>query len=114
MIEIGRGGGGDFGAFIVLDGVEEAAAGWAVGILVADFDFVAGFDFEAEEAADGFADGDPVNLERSGGGLLLRERPASARCGERAGVCDEGDEPEGEDSRLHVVATPGMKYSGGG
>src|SRR6202040_2168702 len=85
MIEVGGNGGRYFGAFAVLDGVEEAAAGRTVGILVADFHFAARFEVEAEEALDGFADEVATNFQGSnGGGGLLRERFERARCCERA------------------------------
>jgi len=85
MIGVGGDGGGYVGALAVLDGVEEAAAGRAVGILVADFHFAARFEVEAEEALDGFADEVAANFQgSSGGGGLLRERFGRARCCESA------------------------------
>ena len=105
MIEIGGNGGRDFGAFAVVDGVEEATAGRAVGILVADVHFGARFEVEAEEAFDGFADVVAANLEGRGSGRLLREWQAGgARRGERDGAGGDGDERnqrEGNDVQAH-------------
>lgn len=64
MVEIGGDGGGEFGALAEFDGIEKMAAGGPPGIFVANFHFVAGFAFEAEEKLDRLADVVAANFKR--------------------------------------------------
>lgn len=75
MVGIDGRGGGDFGALVVFDGVEQTAAGGAVGIFVADFHFAASFQLEAQKALHGLADHVAVDFKRAGRGRCrLRRR----------------------------------------
>jgi hypothetical protein len=104
MIEIGGNGSGHFSALGVVDGGEKMSASGAAGIFAADFHFVAGLAFKAQEDFDGLSDVMAVDFDgrwrcrrRRG---LLREEQTGKRSGEGRKECDKF---EGNDSLRHFT-----------